>query len=85
MPDYGWTYLSEQFIEDLERAIATSFAAEVMKRTWEGFVLNIEAMGSTGFMRFESGRITAELTMVFPATLMRDQIVQDIQRMHADL
>jgi len=69
-----------QFQEDLNRAIYGSFAAHVMRLAWSGFVLNIEAPGSVGFVRFDAGRITAEIKMSFPATLMREQIIQDIRR-----
>lgn len=34
MPDYGWTYLSEQFIEDLERAIAEGQTITSVLRDW---------------------------------------------------
>jgi hypothetical protein len=69
-----------QFRQDLEAAIQASFAAHVLKYTWSGFEMNIEAPGATGFMRYDDGLVTADIDLKFPATLMRDQIVQDIHR-----
>jgi hypothetical protein len=69
-----------QFQKDLDSAIPTSFAAHVLKYTWTGNRMNIEAPGATGFMRYDAGHITAEISLTFPATMLRDQIIQDIQR-----
>src|SRR5438445_60238 len=69
-----------QFRNDLDSAIPTSFAAHVLKYTWTGSVMNIEAPGATGFMRYDAGHIIAEISLTFPATMVRDQIIQDIQR-----
>jgi hypothetical protein len=52
----------------------------VLKHTWSGFEMNIEGPGATGYMRFNDGGITAEIDLTFPATMLRDQIIQDIQR-----
>ena len=42
--------------------------------------MNIEAPGATGFMRYDAGHIIAEINLTFPATMLRDQIIEDIQR-----
>ena len=72
-----------QFQKDLDSAIPTSFAAQVLKYTWTGSVMSIEAPGATGFMRYDAGHIIAEISLAFPATMFRDQIIQDIQRIIA--
>ena len=69
-----------QFRTDLDSAISTSFGAHVLKHTWTGSKMNIEAPGASGFMRYDAGHIVAEISLTFPATLLRDQIIQDIQR-----
>jgi len=69
-----------QFRKDLDSAIPTSFAAHVLKYTWTGLIMNIEAPGATGFMRYDAGHIIAEINLTFPATMLRDQIIEDIQR-----
>jgi Putative polyhydroxyalkanoic acid system protein (PHA_gran_rgn). len=69
-----------QFQKDLDSAIPTSFAAHVLKYTWTGSVMKIEAPGATGFMRYDAGHIIAEISLTFPATMLRDQIIQDIRR-----
>jgi len=70
-----------EFQGALNRALDESFAAQVMQRTWSGQALYIEAPGTRGVVRFDAGRVTAEIDLEFPATLMREQIIQDIQRM----
>lgn len=69
-----------QFRKDLDSAIPTSFAAHVLKYTWTGPLMNIEAPGATGFMRYDAGHIIAEISLTFPATMLREQIIQDIRR-----
>ena len=68
------------FKEDLTEAIDQSFVAHLFKRTWVGSQMNIEAPGATGFVLYDAGRVTVEINMTFPATLLRGQIIQDIQR-----
>jgi Putative polyhydroxyalkanoic acid system protein (PHA_gran_rgn) len=68
------------FKEDLTAAINQSFVAHLLKRTWVGSQMNIEAPGATGFVLYDAGRVTVEINISFPATLLRERIVQDIQR-----
>lgn len=69
-----------QFKEDLTAAIDQSFVAHLLKRTWNGPQMNIEAPGATGFVLYDASRVTVEINISFPATLLRERIVQDIQR-----
>ena len=68
------------FKEDLNSAIDQFFVAHLLKRTWVGSQMRIEAPGATGFVLYDAGRVTVEVNMTFPATLLREKIVQDIQR-----
>jgi hypothetical protein len=68
------------FQEDLNSAIDQSFVAHLLKRTWNGPQMNIEAPGATGFVLYDAGRVTVEINITFPASLLRERIVQDIQR-----
>lgn len=42
--------------------------------------MNIEAPGATGFVLYDAGRVTVEINIAFPATLLRERIVQDIKQ-----
>ena len=70
----------EMFRSDLDQSLARSFASHVMQRSWKDQILSIHALGSNGFVQFDNGGVRAEIRMSFPATLMKDQIVSDIQR-----
>ena len=69
-----------QFRQDLDAAIHTSFASHMLQYTWSGFTMTMEAPGATGFMRYDSGHIAAEIDLTFPATMLRGRILQDIER-----
>jgi hypothetical protein len=74
----------DRFRFDLEKSIGQSFASSVMRRVWHDRTLRMKAPGAEGSVRFDEGDIRAEVSMSFPATLIKHKILDDIRRTMAD-
>ena len=69
-----------QFQSEVSQAVAASSAAAMMNCAWQDHTLHIQAPGAQGFVRLVGSRLLAEIRLSFPAILMKQKIVQDIER-----
>ena len=73
----------EHFRQHLDSALDNVSGAHLLSRTWDDQVLYLSAPGTEAFVRFHYGNIQAEIDISFPATLMKQQIIQEIRNLLA--
>lgn len=71
----------DDFRRDLDRAISVSQVADMLRHTWAAQSMSIAGPGAHGTLRFLEGAVSAEVSISFPATLLKDRIIGDIRRM----
>jgi len=71
----------DDFRRDLDRAIAASHVADLLRHSWNSHGMSIAGPGAHGTLHFVEGTVRAEVTISFPATMIKDRVVGDIRRM----
>lgn len=72
----------EDFRRDLDRAISVSQVADMLRHSWAAQSMSIAGPGAHGTLRYaDGGAVSAEVSISFPATMLKDRIVGDIRRM----
>jgi hypothetical protein len=71
----------DDFRRDLDRAIAGSQVADMIRHSWNSHGMSIAGPGANGKLQFTEGGFRAEVTISFPASMIKDRIVRDIHRM----
>ena len=70
----------DRFKRLMEVSVRRSPVAALLTTEWHGTTYRATAPGVAAVGRFHNGEVRVRIIISFPATLMRDTIVSDIQR-----
>lgn len=59
---------------ELDAALKAEFPGGMLKRKWNGDLLELSGPGASGSIRYEDNRIIGEASLKPPATMMRHKI-----------
>lgn len=70
----------ERFRQTMDASVGRSAAVHVLRTAWHGATYRVTAPGVLAIGRYENGNVHVRVTLSFPATLLRRQILNDIMR-----
>jgi Putative polyhydroxyalkanoic acid system protein (PHA_gran_rgn) len=70
----------DQFRALMDAAVARSTVAPMLSTEWRGTEYHVSGPGVVALGRYENGRVRVEVTLSFPASMLKGQILADIER-----
>jgi hypothetical protein len=74
----------EVFKQLINASVGRAAGAALLTTAWQGTNYRVTGPGFSAHGRFDNGEVTVTLTLSFPATMMKEQIVGEIERLLRD-